>query len=1807
MSLASLPLEKLTKINQQETFIRFFFKYSKTNLSYGVRSIALDGLSKCIETSIQSTNEDLIKEIWKCIKSNLNTSSTNVLLSALRCAYYILGSSRLRNSELEWFKSFLFKKSSIDNSLLHSSLGRCFSALASAQADKSIEAAANAVPSTPADDENNEEVENRSTTRRFDETESFRHALRILVENYHSKHAKYESSKAVLVFAVKHLFLMQRPSFVSLNYTTIVDIILLHQSHSTSKEWLSSLEQYHCTYLFRDVIGRRFLDQSSELQGIEILLKRVLEPYLKDQSKISEIAVKTAMASTADILSRSKGSATALYSQLLDTTLQILYLGKDSLKNEVAWLLRCLLSVMPSPLMPTLLALFNRLELEFKHLRSKPKEVSPKLNVGIFNNLTLSLMSIYVAAEENPLYVASSIFSKLFNFSLDLIKSSSKLDLLAAQAQIKTGWRLLSAYVSFGPSFTRMQLSQLLILWKNALSRVPSKIHSQNFMETNADMFNRFEALQCLLSFLEYNKILFTPDVRKRVIIFLNNCLKFYKAFSLTKRLEITMPIPASDYSHLELRSLLLARIFQCFFELSQLSGMSLDDQELLSTTVSTIAELSSLQGYDTADEIVQAKAFTSPRVIPGIGSRFYAQPEEEFQTTMDDILPCYICESSSDSLSVISRSNSAKLPYVPPSLTSLIDNAIQLFASMFCHQPPKVMESTLEIMVASVTNLKSGRDILRYKAVTANTLFSIYGFLSAFDNKKVTLPDKVVSLMIELLENLTAVNDPKLIPYISKSYAFLAYLYQSKPTSVLDTIIKRAAESGDPNCRAVLILAVGHILKKVGSGVPQTTLITAYQLLKVFNTDSNDLVRECSIRASSVSLGSIAKTIPSVLTAQTRILLSYMLLPECDIDVQLLKKRNSLFFPSTLFANYLDCLINELGPNLRSDSSTSHFAFDLAHQLLLLSRDTGDNIIHVYKCYQHLYLFTPLETNSDFFIRELCGNIIDLKQPKRREISIEVLYQILLQNHEFSESCYKRHFDRLIWQSLDTTPDNKLLKNILYIWLNDYKDSDIHSWVNILLFLVGIKNTSSSERSNEQDIQNNLDEDTVSLAYGTSENASNPLFQKNYRWQTQFYAATCLKTCISEVMAENKEPAKYLISRISDLVRAAFVLSTSDNFYLKQGGFELLDTIITDFSNVMDPDFDDVSLLDQFQAQISSAFSSAFVDDSSPEIVAMSLNIASNFIGTGLLKTESQAAKILNLLKEALESSLPERAGFEENRHFKYDSKYFLRIATLSAWASLLVHSANVSYLKEFLSSNIRRLSSHWIMALRGYSRLQFGPSLVKDFVADTSFTRVQSINPKILLNIYEKSWLNIAESLTILLSTDANLIYGILSGDELSLSEEDVFFQDNINYASNRYSFNFFLFSVCFQSLLIPSTLQGFRNPVFRIMRIMTEVLTEELCTKVLYDHNVFPEVVDLLVRLILTEDWETKASIVIFVKKLALANPAHNDLKFCETDSVTSMEPTVSESVEMLFQLVKILTLALTVRVPGLRSDPAESATNKKASEFVILCFNAFLDVSNIFPAIVRVDLFATAMHVYEVIMDDQQLLKNSKQELLAALRKLLSTMVEQNDHTCTTLIYTLFEHLLNIYKETINDSDKKEKNETAFMSMVLVLTLAAPILDSEQLVVHDFLEELFSSLKSSEEDFALRTRCVTSLMLVNSKHPSMSALCRFIIYKSVTMLQNGEVLKSGDYVTEFIPALLDMHVHIPEEKKKSFLSMSIPIAAHFSILVEHADARKRIGEKLLKIMAIQPDEAKAIIQQLSPRQKKCVEEILIQNVE
>lgn len=74
-------------------------------------------------------------------------------------------------------------------------------------------------------------------------------------------------------------------------------------------------------------------------------------------------------------------------------------------------------------------------------------------------------------------------------------------------------------------------------------------------------------------------------------------------------------------------------------------------------------------------------------------------------------------------------------------------------------------------------------------------------------------------------------------------------------------------------------------------------------------------------------------------------------------------------------------------------------------------------------------------------------------------------------------------------------------------------------------------------------------------------------------------------------------------------------------------------------FGRTPDPDFPEASLLDQFQAQISSALTPAFGADSSPELASEAVEVCAAFIATGIVKDVDRMGRILRLLVSALEN----------------------------------------------------------------------------------------------------------------------------------------------------------------------------------------------------------------------------------------------------------------------------------------------------------------------------------------------------------------------------------------------------------------------------------------------------------------------------------------------------------------------------------------------------------------------------------------
>ena len=74
-------------------------------------------------------------------------------------------------------------------------------------------------------------------------------------------------------------------------------------------------------------------------------------------------------------------------------------------------------------------------------------------------------------------------------------------------------------------------------------------------------------------------------------------------------------------------------------------------------------------------------------------------------------------------------------------------------------------------------------------------------------------------------------------------------------------------------------------------------------------------------------------------------------------------------------------------------------------------------------------------------------------------------------------------------------------------------------------------------------------------------------------------------------------------------------------------------------FGTTPDPDFVEAMLLEQYQAQISSALTPAFAADSSPELAAEAVNVCATFISTGIVTDIDRMGRILKLLVSALET----------------------------------------------------------------------------------------------------------------------------------------------------------------------------------------------------------------------------------------------------------------------------------------------------------------------------------------------------------------------------------------------------------------------------------------------------------------------------------------------------------------------------------------------------------------------------------------
>ena len=161
------------------------------------------------------------------------------------------------------------------------------------------------------------------------------------------------------------------------------------------------------------------------------------------------------------------------------------------------------------------------------------------------------------------------------------------------------------------------------------------------------------------------------------------------------------------------------------------------------------------------------------------------------------------------------------------------------------------------------------------------------------------------------------------------------------------------------------------------------------------------------------------------------------------------------------------------------------------------------------------------------------------------------------------------------------------------------------------------------------------------------------------------------------------------------------------------------------------DPDFSEALLLEQYQAQVSSALTPAFGADSSPDLAAAAVDVCATFIAAGLVTDVDRMGRILKLLVTALESFTGELAkpyhqsllilhideaqdsAIGELRGLSPNAQIMVRMSVLSAWAELQVASTEKQYLVKVMKPHVAKLTPLWLSSLQEFARLRFEPDI--------------------------------------------------------------------------------------------------------------------------------------------------------------------------------------------------------------------------------------------------------------------------------------------------------------------------------------------------------------------------------------------------------------------------------------------------------------------------------------------------------------
>ncbi|KAI9673092.1 MAG: hypothetical protein M1829_004406 [Trizodia sp. TS-e1964] len=1843
----------------------------------GLRGSIYSALGKLAVMVGASLDETVARDIWKHARSSSSSEKSLVVqASALECLQKLAINTQYfdNSNDFDSLKSTIFKAIDSPASVARHAAANClgatlvnlFSEVSSQEnvsKPKKIKKTKTGMRNSISKDEE-DDVPARSESPAPKRSIRLNLSLSDILTQLSNQYLRSSTSSRVragLASCYSKVFKGLNCTFVETSYATIVDHLLIdlltHPNIVQNRYRLLTTRKF-VRVILHNTIGRQILGESGQIAAAKVLINNILKNYpqvIKERPEPSKHTLTGALDALASLIG-SLGSASAQFSDSCrDSLLQVLQHPSYTVQISTSHCLRTFVLACPQQLLPCVTICMNSVNRELNLLLT-PRHSSRRC-VGFANGLS----AVISTAPLQPLYGSVDVNSRVLSLATGLLKSSGKSELRVSGTQIQVAWILIGGLMSLGPNFVKIHLSQLLLLWKNALPKPLAKdsMLQRSLLELSFLAHVRECALGSILAFLQFNSKLLTTDVAKRLAAMLQNTTSFLNGLPSKKTTEDVSQRLSPSLQLLDLNLMVHRRVLQCYTKLVNLSVAgsteALLHANLLTQAVSFFAHpdsytpsslstsiASSAGNFDSVWEVGDNYGFGITGLIRGFeirnlpsGQKHSVQhhwltrkgPDAEIDETLLSPI-CASREHDSVSLYINSTDDMDDLP--DPPATEVVNSAISLFAISLPLQPPKVQESILEQIATFLSASSLQRDPARKAAMTVNIAIALLATLKVALKETSSLPGDLRSPGVEkILQELLrefVVHPDHVVRYIA--YEALGRLCSSSgnsfTTNEINFLIDVIVTNRDPNARAGCSVALGCIHSQVGGMAAGYHLKTIVGILMSLGNDPHPTVHFWALESMSKVADSAGLTFAGYVSSTLGILAQLYMAETHDEEGASIANTNlELEFPTNaVITRCIDSLVNVLGPDLQELTKARELVLTLMDQF----QTEKDPLIlaESLRCLEHLSLYASGYVDFSKYVGRLQKYLVS---PNRelRDVAIDGLYNLMKRDAKDVVKAAEEGLEEQLWLALDDTPCHDGIQNIWKNWLQQSSLTDTAVWLQRCQTVL-TKSRSKQEiaslskpKSLTLELQ---DEEVAGFAVtgdGKDESTAPPQTgQEPLKWQVRTFAMNCLSDLLDfvsrEASSERISPAKKALQmKIAEIIRMAFSSSTSNVVELRIWGLRIIDQILQIFGKSPDPDFPEASLLEQYQAQISSALTPAFAADSSPELASEAINVCAAFIATGIVTDIDRMGRILKLLVSALEnfSSDSDTAAIGDLKGLSSNAQVMVKMAVYSAWAELQVASGEQLYLVNVMKPHIATLTPLWLSSLREFARLRFEPDISMNAgpaaLSGSLDTIYAAMNRETLLKFYQDSWLDLVDAIASLIEQDSEFVFDALDGKTELTSPNGTSKSNDINYRDEPVAFFFVLFGIAFEALASRSggdTLAS-KGQTLGILLALKKILLPSVSGHAIYQEVIFSETMDLLDRLVLTEGLDVQAVIVRIARSLCLSHPSARAYH----EAAGSGE-NLSEDIDQLFELTRIIVLVLSGLLPNL-TGPKSKARHQLSDEAVSLVrtsLEALVDAAQVFPAIIKTDLHACIIHTFSITLSTGACQALIIPQSLPIFKRFVQTIARSdNKRGNNTSIQIQIRGSLKRFLTIITNAQKREAEtdlscvKNSLLATTILITGSANILPPNDPLITKFLEEVLDCL-TDRMTATVAANCIRSLLLLTPSTPTSQSIARHLLPRLVAYL-TASAAPDPENIRPLIAHALTSFSTTLESTHQSSIYFSLLVPALLSRASKEGEViHRETALRLTELAKTNQVAFRAIIGGMDGEQKSFIEAII-----